>query len=66
MKSGPVQYTRRKLAVSGFCATNSSNDHCRGQMGGDNRKELYDATGQVWLELFGEHVHVGEYVNRNS
>lgn len=23
--------------------------------------KLYDAVGQIWLELFGEHVHVGAY-----
>jgi hypothetical protein len=29
-------------------------------MGGDNRAKLYDAVGQIWLEFYGGHVHVGE------
>jgi hypothetical protein len=29
-------------------------------MGGDNRAKLYDAVGQIWLELYGGHVHVGK------
>jgi hypothetical protein len=28
---------------------------------GDDRADLYDATSHIWLELFGEHVHVGEF-----
>jgi hypothetical protein len=24
--------------------------------------DMYDAVGAVWLETFGEHVHVGEYL----
>ncbi|KAF8058848.1 RRP44A [Scenedesmus sp. PABB004] len=27
----------------------------------DHRAQLYDAVGQIWLELFGEHVHVAYY-----
>jgi hypothetical protein len=26
----------------------------------ENSAHLYDAVGQIWLEMFGEHVHVGE------
>jgi hypothetical protein len=26
----------------------------------ENSAQLYDAVGQIWLEMFGEHVHVGE------
>ena len=29
-------------------------------MGGDDRAVLYDAVGQIWLEFYGEHVHVGK------
>lgn len=26
----------------------------------DNRAALYDAVGQIWLEFYGNHVHLGE------
>lgn len=35
-------------------------------MGGDDRAVLYDAVGQIWLEFYGGHVHVGEYRDSSS
>jgi hypothetical protein len=29
-------------------------------MARDKRAKLYDAVGQIWLELYGGHVHVGK------
>jgi hypothetical protein len=42
-------------AVAAMAGSASATSHA------ETSAHLYDAVGQIWLELFGEHVHVGRH-----